>query len=259
MTATGSVSVGRRVDLAAVLGSMAVITAIAWALTVDLAAGMAMPPGGMEAMPGVGPPAADVLVVTAMWAAMMVGMMVPTATPMVLAHSSWTRSGGAGGRRLAVTAAFLSGYVVVWLGFSVLAALLQLGLQQLGVLDAMGATGPGVGGGVLVAAGVFQLTGAKEACLSRCRTPTGFLIAEWRDGVRGGLVMGLRHGRYCLGCCWALMVVLFVVGTMHLGWMAAVALFVLVEKVAPAVLRVRHAAGVGLIVWGAVALLGIAA
>jgi predicted metal-binding membrane protein len=121
----------------------------------------------------------------------------------------------------------------------------------------MGATtAPALGGAVLVAAGVFQVTPWKESCLQRCRTPVGFLISEWRDGARGGLIMGVRHGAYCLGCCWALMAVLFVVGTMYLVWMAAIAGFVLLEKVAPRVLRVRYAAATILIGWGAVTLLG---
>lgn len=254
MNGTSGVFLGRRIDVTAVISSIAAVTAIAWVLTVELAAGMSMPAGPMDTAQAMMPPASRVLVVPAMWAAMMVGMMVPSATPMVLAYAGWTRRGPAGGDRPAAVASFLSGYVVVWLGFSALAATLQLALERLGLLTAMGATGATVGGLVLLSAGVFQLTPLKEACLSRCRTPVGFLIAEWREGVRGGLVMGIRHGVYCLGCCWALMAVLFVVGTMHLAWMAVIAVFVLAEKVAPAVLRVRYAAAAVLMGWGAVTL-----
>ncbi len=247
-----SISVGRRVDVAAVVGSLAAVTAIAWFLTIRLVDGMmTMPAGPMQMAPSLPSPGSGFAVVAAMWAAMMVGMMVPSATPMVLAYTGWTRRGPADGNRPVAIAMFLSGYVVVWLGFSLLAAIMQLSLERVGLLDAMGATGATVGGTVLVLAGVFQLTPLKEACLGRCRTPIGFLIAEWRDGARGGLVMGVRHGAYCLGCCWALMTVLFVVGTMHLAWMAVIAAFVLVEKLAPAVLRVRYAAAAVLIGWGA--------
>lgn len=154
---------------------------------------------------------------------------------------------------------FLSGYVLVWVGFSLIAAVLQLVLDRVGALTATDATSSVVGGTLLVAAGVFQVTPWKESCLSRCRTPVGFLIAEWRDGAGGALIMGIRHGAYCLGCCWALMGVLFVVGTMHLGWMAAIAAFVLLEKVAPRVLRVRYVAAAVLVGWGASTLLAAGA
>lgn len=250
-----SVSVGRRADVTAVVGSLAAVTAIAWVVTVRLAAGMSMSAGPMAMAHAMPSPGSRALVVSAMWAAMMVGMMVPSATPMVLTYTAWTRRGPAVGSRRAAVASFLSGYVVVWLGFSVLAATLQLALERLGVLTAMGATGATVGGGVLVLAGAFQVTPAKQACLSRCRTPIGFLVAEWREGARGGLVMGVRHGIYCLGCCWALMAVLFVVGTMHLVWMAVIAAFVLAEKLAPPVLRVRYVAGAALIGWGGVTII----
>lgn len=253
MTGTASVTRARRADRTAVLVALAGLTAVAWVLTVQLAGGMSMGAGSMDmaravpaAMLSGGP---SLLLVTGMWAAMMVGMMVPSATPMVVAYTDWIRRGPSSGNRAAAIGSFLSGYVLVWLGFSLLAAALQVTLDQIGALTA-GATSSVVGGTVLVAAGVFQVTPWKESCLSRCRTPIGFVIAEWRDGARGALVMGIRHGAYCLGCCWALMGVLFVVGTMHLGWMAAIAGFVLVEKVAPRVLRVRYVAAVVLVGWG---------
>lgn len=244
-----------RADRTAVLVSLAAVTAVAWAATVRLAGGMAMP----AEMTAMAMPPADhrLLLVAAMWAAMMVGMMVPSATPMIVAYADWTRPGPDTGSRPRQVASFLSGYLIVWLGFSVLAAVLQLALERVGALTAMGTTSrPAVGGAVLVLAGVFQVTPWKQACLSSCRTPIGFLVAEWRDGALGGLVMGLRHGAYCLGCCWALMAVLFVVGTMHLAWMAVIAGFVLLEKVAPRDLHVRHAAAAVLVVSGAAILLG---
>jgi predicted metal-binding membrane protein len=239
-----------------VFASLAATTALAWLLTVQLAGNMSTPAGPMDmasAMPSAAPSFA---LVAAMWAGMMVGMMVPSATPMVVAFTDWTRRGPTSGSRPAAVASFLSGYVVVWLGFSLLAAIAQVGLERVDVLTVMGAiSSPVVGGAVLVLAGVFQVTPWKESCLRRCRTPVGFLIAEWRDGPGGAVVMGIRHGVYCLGCCWLLMAALFVVGTMHLAWMAVVAGFVLVERLVPPSLRVGHAAAAVLIGWGAWTLL----
>ncbi|MPZ74471.1 MAG: DUF2182 domain-containing protein [Nitriliruptorales bacterium] len=226
-------------------------------LTVRLAAGMSMPATSMgmaSDMPSaVG---TQFVLVAGMWAVMMVGMMVPSATPMVVTYTDWTRRGPIRGSRVGAVASFLAGYVLVWLGFSLLAAILQVTLERAGLLTAMGATSrPALGGAVLVLAGLFQVTPWKESCLRRCRTPLGFLIAEWRDGATGAVVMGLRHGAYCLGCCWALMAVLFVVGTMHLVWMAAIAGFILAEKVVPRALRLHYAAAAVLVAWGALTLL----
>jgi predicted metal-binding membrane protein len=242
----------RRADRTAVFGSLAALTVLAWVFAVQLAAGMKMPVGtaGMaSAMPSAGH---QFLLASAMWAAMMVGMMVPSATPMVVAYAEWTRRGSSNGSRTAAVGSFLAGYVFVWLGFGVFAAVVQVALEQAGLLTAMGTTNrPALGGALLVVAGVFQVTPWKESCLRRCRTPFGFLIAEWRDGAPGAVVMGIRHGAYCLGCCWLLMATLFVVGTMHLGWMAVIAVFVLAEKVTPRSLRISPAAAVVLVGWGA--------
>jgi len=260
VTGAASASVGLRADRVAVFGGLVVVTTVAWVLTVQLAGAMGMPDGTMDpasAMPSAGP---SLLLATGMWAAMMIGMMVPTATPMIVAYTDWTRRGSSSGRRVAAVGSFLSGYMLVWLAFSVLAAVMQLTLARVGALNMAGTIArPALGGAVLVLAGLFQVTPWKGACLSSCRTPLGFLIAEWRDGARGGLIMGIRHGAYCLGCCWALMGVLFVVGTMHLVLMAAVAGFVLAEKVAPRILHVRYAAALLLIGWGGSTLLDVGA
>ena len=114
----------------------------------------------------------------------------------------------------------------------------------------MVSTSPYLGGGLLVAAGVFQWTPLKRACLTECRSPMGFIMTEWREGPRGALVMGFRHGVYCVGCCWVLMALLFVAGVMNLVWVAAIATFVLVEKVVPAGERVGQVAGVVLVLAG---------
>ena len=113
-----------------------------------------------------------------------------------------------------------------------------------------------LGAAILIAAGIYQLTPFKGTCLTHCRSPLGFLMSHWRDGASGALRMGLAHGSYCLGCCWALMCVLFVVGVMNLMWVAAIAIFVLMEKIGPAGTLVARAAGVAMIVMGIYVLAG---
>lgn len=251
-----SVLVRRRSEQTAVFGSLAAVTAIAWILTVQLTAGMTMSTGPTDMASAMPPAGHRLLLASAMWAAMMVGMMVPSAVPMVLTFTDWTRRGPSAGSRVVAVAPFLAGYLLVWLGFSALAAVLQVTLRDAGLLAATGAIGhPALAGTLLVLVGLFQLTSWKESCLRHCRTPVGFLVAEWRDGATGALVMGVRHGTYCLGCCWALMTVLFVVGTMHLAWMAAIGAFVLAEKLAPKSLPVSHVAAVVLVGLGAWTLL----
>ena len=109
---------------------------------------------------------------------------------------------------------------------------------------------PILGGALLIAAGIYQFTPLKDACLSHCRTPMGFLIAEWRDGPRGALMMGMRHGLYCVGCCWLLMALLFVGGVMNLIWVAVITAYILIEKVAPARIWLSRIGGVAVLLWG---------
>ena len=143
------------------------------------------------------------------------------------------------------------GYLAVWLGFSAFAAAAQWGLHQAMMLaPTMTLTNPWVAGGIVFAAGAYQITPFKGSCLTQCRSPLGFLMTSWRDGRVGAFSMGVRHGGYCLGCCWALMCVLFVVGVMNLVWVAALSGFVLLEKVGPAAAIVSRVAGVILMVLG---------
>jgi predicted metal-binding membrane protein len=181
---------------------------------------------------------------------MMTAMMVPTAAPMILVFASLNRRRHDPQPLLTSTGVFLLGYLVVWSGFAALATVAQWGLHIGALLSPMMVSiSPILGGALLLAAGVFQLSPIKYACLSNCRTPIGFLMTEWRDGPRGALVMGLRHGLYCLGCCWALMSLLFVLGVMNLLWIAALAGFVLVEKVTPRGHLVSRLSGLVLIGW----------
>ena len=176
----------------------------------------------------------DVLLAFAMWAVMMVGMMTPSAAPVVLLFAAMRRGLGAP-RMPGLVVAFVAGYLLVWALFSAVAATAQWALHQASLLSPMMTTSSAwLGAAILIAAGVYQLTPIKGACLTHCRSPLGFLMSHWREGTAGALRMGIVHGAYCLGCCWALMCVLFVVGVMNLMWVAAIAIFVLVEKIGPA-------------------------
>jgi len=149
------------------------------------------------------------------------------------------------------TGVFLLGYLVVWCGFAAVASVAQWGLHTAALRSPlMASTSPFLGGSLLVAAGVFQWTPLKSICLSRCRSPLNLLMTEWRDGIKGTFVMGLRHGIFCLGCCWVLMALLFVLGVMNLLWIAALAGFVLIEKLAPTGQLVGRLTGVLLVGWG---------
>ena len=146
---------------------------------------------------------------------------------------------------------FLLGYLVVWTGFSALTAIAQWVLHARALLSPMMvSTSPMLGGILLVGAGIFQWTPLKNACLTHCRSPLSFLMTGWREGKLGAFVMGLKHGAYCTGCCWMLMALLFVAGVMNLWWIAVIAVFVLLEKVAPRGLFVGKVAGVLLAAWG---------
>ncbi|HEV3215025.1 MAG TPA: DUF2182 domain-containing protein [Vicinamibacterales bacterium] len=194
--------------------------------------------------------AADVFFTFAMWTVMMVGMMAGTAAPVLLLFAAANNRRGERGMRLAVLM-FGLGYLTVWVGFSAGAALVQWTLHQTAMLSpAMAASNPYLAGAILVVAGAYQLTPWKGACLTQCRSPLGFLMTNWRDGRLGALQMGVRHGAYCLGCCWALMCVLFVVGVMNLVWVATLTGFVLLEKIGPAGTLVARVAGAAMVFAG---------
>ncbi len=196
--------------------------------------------------------ARDVVFAVVMWSVMMVGMMAPSAAPVLLVYAGAQRGRGAHG--ISPIVWFGTGYLLVWIGFSIAAALAQWALHEAAMLSpAMAMASPRLGAVILIAAGIYQLTPMKGACLTHCRTPLGFLMGHWRDGVTGAIGMGLKHGVYCLGCCWALMLVLFVVGVMNLAWVAALTILVLVEKIGPAGAIAARVAGVAMIAAGALA------
>jgi predicted metal-binding membrane protein len=247
-----------RRDRVVVSAALAALVVVTWLYLLHLASAMAdMPMVDMAAMPGMAMPGShewswvDVGALIVMWGVMMIAMMTPAAAPMILTFSAVHRRRRAGGGPAVPTAIFVLGYLVVWMIYSVLAALAQAGLHAAALLSpAMTATSPLAAGGLLVAAGVFQWTPLKRACLAACRSPLSFLMTGWREGRGGALVMGVRHGLYCLGCCWALMALLFVAGVMNLLWVAAIAVAVLVEKVVPRGDLVGRLAGVVLVTAG---------
>ena len=216
----------------------------------DMSMGMTM--GNVKSWSGV-----DFSLMFVMWAVMMVAMMVPSAAPMLLLFASVNRKRRQESRPFVPTSIFLSGYLVIWTGFALLATLGNWGLHQASLMTSMmGSSSSGfLGGGLLLVAGLFQWSHLKYACLTHCRSPLSFLMSDWRDGTRGAFLMGLVHGKYCLGCCWILMALLFVLGVMNLVWIAALAAFVLVEKVIPAGEKVSKITGVLLVGWGVCAIL----
>ncbi len=232
------------------LAALLFVSAIAW---LSLAHLRAMP-SDMASM-DMGSPAAwtvrDVTLAAIMWAVMMVAMMLPSAAPMMLTFTTINERRRDRGGDHVDTGAFALGYLVVWTGFAVLAAIGQSALAALALLSNRDAivVGPVASGVILIATGVYELTPLKHACLSRCRSPMAFLVSAWRDGRAGAFVMGLEHGAWCLGCCWLLMLLLFVGGVMHLAWVGVIAAFVLVEKLVPGRV-VTWLTGLALVAWG---------
>jgi predicted metal-binding membrane protein len=200
----------------------------------------------------------DLALRVAMWAAMMIGMMIPSAAPMTLVYAAVARKSQEQSSPLPPTSVFVAGYVLIWTLFSVGAAVAQRSLDQAGLLSStMASTNSRLGGALLLAAGIYQLTPLKQSCLRNCRSPADFLTHHWRGGgTAGALRLGVYHGVYCLGCCWVLMGLLFVVGVMNLVWVAVIAGFILVEKTLPFGRAGGRLAGAALIALGMAALTG---
>jgi len=195
---------------------------------------------------------ANAVAVWMMWAVMMGAMMLPSALPMILTFIDLSARTGDRMRGRS----FVAAYLAIWFTFSAGAATLQWVLQWAGWLNPMlVSTSALLTGALLLIAGAYQFSPLKRVCLSHCRTPLGFLIGEWRGGVRGAFGMGLRHGMFCVGCCWALMALLFVGGVMNIAWIAALSIGVALEKMLPGGERLAKALGLLLIAAGAVKLL----
>jgi len=196
--------------------------------------------------------AANWLAVFIMWAVMMAAMMLPTAMPMASVFATLNRNRGEAVR----TVAFVAGYLALWTAFAAGATAAQWTLQARDLLSpTIVSVSPVLSAALLVIAGAFQFTPVKRACLRACRSPLGFLLTEWRNGLGGAAQMGVRQGLYCLGCCWALMALLFVGGAMNLLWIAALTLLVAMEKLAPKGEILARVLGALMIVAGAVRLI----
>jgi predicted metal-binding membrane protein len=261
-----------RRDRAVVIAALTALTVLAWGYTLWLASNMnmgampksdmgmgAMSKSGMAGMVAMLAPAfkpwsaIDFIVMFVMWTVMMIGMMTPSATPMILIYAKAGRQAVLQGKPLAATGFFASGYLLAWTVFSLAATLGQWLLERAALLTPMMATANQFFGAiVLIAAGLFQWTPAKDACLKHCQTPIGFIISHggFRPDAFGSLALGFRHGGYCIGCCWALMALLFVGGVMNILWIAGLTIYVLLEKVVPLGRIVSRAAGAGLLTWG---------
>ncbi|GLS34348.1 Predicted metal-binding membrane protein [Mesorhizobium albiziae] len=243
--------------------SLLLVAGVAWAYTY---AGATMPP----VEPGMGmansqshtmpmPMAwtlSHVMLMILMWWIMMIAMMVPGAAPTILLFAAISRKQLQTSAPIVPTGIFLTAYLVVWGAFSLVATGLQWALEAAGLLVAMTVTDAVLGGSLLLAAGLYQLTPVKQACLRRCRGPVAFLTEYWRPGAAGAWRMGLAHGAYCLGCCWFLMALLFFGGIMNVLWIAGLAVYVLFEKTVPAGHWLSRAVGALLAIAGAIVLVG---
>src|SRR5262245_23275446 len=262
----GALETVLRRDRLIVAGSLGVIVALAWGYVLWLAndmdmggmdmTGFRMIPAGLGRMAPANAPwkAIEFAFVFAMWAVMMVGMMAPSAAPMILMYARAGRHGRAEGKPLAPTGWFATGYFLVWTGFSLAATTVQWGFERAALLDSRMASASNVLGGiVLVLSGVYQWTPVKDACLAQCQSPLGFLMryGGFRSNATGCVELGIRHGAYCVGCCWLLMALLFVGGVMNVLWIALLALLVLVEKLAPFGRWVARTAGIACVAAGA--------
>lgn len=241
-------------DRAIILLALAGATAIAWLYVVGAEQQMMAP--DMRAMAGMAMPVpawttSTFALMFAMWWIMMIGMMLPSAAPMILTFATIARRQRERAQPYVPVSVFSAGYLLAWGVFSLAATLLQCGLGRAALLSPMmRTTGVAIGGALFVLAGIYQFTPFKYACLQHCRSPFAFLLAQWRDGWRGALGMGWRHGLFCMGCCWVLMLLLFAVGVMNLTWMVLLAAFVFAEKLLPGGVWIARAAGAALLGFG---------
>src|SRR5215468_4335321 len=255
-----------RRDRLVIAGALGVIAGLAWGYVLWLAddmdmggmdmAGFRMIPAGMGLMAPANAPwrPIEFAFVFVMWSVMMVGMMAPSAAPMILMYARVGRQGKSLGKPFAATGWFAAGYFLVWIGFALAATLVQWVLERTALLDSRMASASNVFGAiVLIAGGIYQWTPLKDICLTQCQSPFQFLMryGGFRSDVPGCLQLGLRHGAYCVGCCWVLMALLFVGGVMNVLWITLLALLVLLEKVTPLGRRVARVAGVACVAAGA--------
>lgn len=259
MAGGGSVAVAR-ISRLITLAAFVAVGGIAWALLIESGALMAAMDGESwlsDLMRVLMRPAAAgpyLAAAVLMWAVMMIAMMTPAVLPVLLMFLRLERPSARGAMPFD-GALLAAGYLVVWFCFALIASSLQWGLHRAALLHTHAlAAPPALAGGLLIGAGLYQLTPLKAACLKQCQSPLGLLVNHWRDGPRGAFVMGLTHGRYCLGCCWALMLLMFAGGVMSVAAMAVLSLFILAERLLPAGPWAAKLPGLVLIGWGLVTL-----
>jgi len=213
------------------------------------------PPAGSFGMPSPGLEwvATDFTLVYVMWFMMMVAMMLPTAMPMIMTYADILGNRPESESALFPLCMFISGYLIAWGGYAVVASLIQWRMLQAGLMsEMMVGINPVLNGGLLILAGCYQLSRLKDACLTHCRTPLQFFLSSWKSGNAGALQMGIKHGAYCVGCCWALMVLMFFFGAMNLIWIAGLSVIMLAEKILPRGDLFGKGIGIGFFVWGVI-------
>jgi len=241
------------------LACIAVLVAAGWIYLGLMLAGMSGA-GLLDALcrPSFGassPDAAQAGLVLAMWCAMALAMMLPTAAPMILTYAELAETAARKGEPAASPLVLAAGYVAVWLGAAMLLTVVQLFLMRVSLLDsAMASASPLFSGAVFVAAGLYQFSALKQACVTQCQHPFRFFFANWTAEPRGVFGLGLRQGLYCLGCCWAMMLLMFAVGVMNVLWMAALGAVMTIEKVNTTT-RFSRALGIVFILAGAALIL----
>lgn len=239
-------------DQKIVLATLVAIAGLAWVYLFSLSQDMA----GMDDMPAMAmaPMPAPFSLTAIMWAVMMVGMMLPSALPMILLFATVQRRQGT--QPLLTSGTFVAGYLLVWGGFAVAAAALQTELGNMALLSpSMVLVSKKVAGLTFLLAAAYEFSPLKNRCLTQCSSPIGFITSHWRPGLSGAFRMGVLHGAFCVGCCWALMLLLFTAGVMNLIWVATLATLVLAQKVVPYTRAATRVAGVAMAVVGLVLLL----
>jgi predicted metal-binding membrane protein len=250
-------------DRMIVITGLGFVTISAWAWTLIGASTMINSAGGMEDMIGsvamsVAPwSPSHAALIFLMWWIMMAAMMLPSAVPLVLLATAIHRRKDRDGSPALMASALTAGYLAVWGSFSLCATLAQWGLEVSGFISTTTmAASPILAAVILIAAGLYQISLAKQVCLTRCRSPVSFIAEHWRPGAASAFRMGLRHGGFCVGCCWFLMGLLFVGGIMNPFWIGGIALYVLLEKVAPHGTCLSRASALSLVGAGIVVLAG---
>jgi len=237
-----------------VIGALALVAAIAWLYTLSGAA-VSAPMAEMAMQPMTWSPTVAALMFM-MWWLMMIAMMLPSAAPMALLFAAINRRRNEPADAVRGTGIFVGGYLAAWAGFSLIATLAQWGLDEVGLLSgSMGIGNAELGGAILLAAGLYQFTPAKRVCLRHCQRPVVFISSHWHPGAGGAFRMGVEHGAYCLGCCWVLMTLLFFGGVMNVFWIAGLAVYVALEKLARFGHRLAAASGGLLAAWGVVVII----